>query len=209
MAMDDRKEFLTKVYDQMFNDIDRHHKIVWETMGLLIGAFAVLALAEKDIISIDIATGIIIILAAWVLTHVYDSNYWYNRNLVIIANIERQFLTKDDLNKIHYYFGKHRDTNAIQTSLRIQIYFCKAVIGLFIFYHFSKSIFPGLQSERTLDNVRIEKAIPYLCVVFGFFIVRWIKKRRENNYAEFLKNSPGLDIDTTGIDYGQGHPTTQ
>jgi len=205
--MDARKEFLTKVYDQMFNDIDRHHKIVWETMGLLIGAFAVLALSEKDIISIDIATGIIVLLAAWVLTHVYDSNYWYNRNLFIIANIERQFLTKDDLKNIHYYFGKHRKKNAIQTSLKIQIYFCFIVIMLFMFYHFSKSVFPGLKSELTWYNLRIEKLAPYLCVIAGLFIVRWIKIKREIDYGEFLQNSPGIGIDTTDIVYGQGHPT--
>jgi hypothetical protein len=205
--MDERKEFLTKVYDQMFNDIDRHHKIVWETMGLLIGAFAVLALAEKEIISIDIATALIVLLAAWVLTHVYDSNYWYNRNLVIIANIERQFLTKEDLRNIHYYFGRHRDKNAIQTSLKIQIYFCFIVIGLFLFYHFSKSVFPGLQSELDWDNLRIEKLAPYLCVVAGLFIVRWIKRKREKDYEEFLHNSPGIEIDATDIVYGQGHPT--
>src|SRR5688572_21223072 len=145
--MDNRKDFLIKMYEQLFNDIDRHHKIVWETMGVLIGAFAVLALVEKNIISIDIASGLIILLSWWVMTHVYDSNYWYNRNLVIIANIERQFLVKEDLKDIQYYFGKHRDKNVIQTSLKIQKHFCYALIILIIIYHFSKSIFPGFQVE--------------------------------------------------------------
>lgn len=205
--MDDRKEFLMKVYEQMFNDIDRHHKIVWETMGVLIGAFAVLALVEKNIISIDMATGLIVLLACWVLTHVYDSNYWYNRNLVIIANIERQFLVKDDLKNIHYYFGKHRDKYSIQTSLKIQRYFCWAVIFLFIIYHFSHSIIPGFKFELKFENIRLEKIIPYVALILGMVFVGWIKSKRVEDYEEFLQNSPGIDVDTTGITFGSGHPT--
>jgi hypothetical protein len=44
-------------------------------------------------------------------------SYWYNRNLVIIANIERQFLGRKE---IHYYFGKHRKKshdNAFEDSI--------------------------------------------------------------------------------------------
>lgn len=205
--MDDRKEFLTKVYEQMFNDIDRHHKIVWETMGVLIGSFAVLALVEKNIISIDMATGLIVLLACWVLSHVYDSNYWYNRNLVIIANIERQFLLKEDLKNIHYYFGEHRGKNSIQTSLKIQRYFCLTVIILFIIYHLSHSIFPGFNLDFKIENVRLEKIIPYVALILGMFFVRWIKNKRIKDYDEFRKNSPGIFIDTTGITYGGGHPT--
>ncbi len=190
----------------MFNDIDRHHKIVWETMSVLIGAFAVLALVEKNILSIDMASGLIILLACWVLTHVYDSNYWYNRNLVIIANIERQFLKHEDLKNIHYYFGEHRSENSMQTSLKIQRYFCWAVIILFVFYHFSHSIYPDFKIEFKTENIRIEKIIPYGALILGLYFVRWIRKKRVKDYKEFLKNSPGIEIDTTGISYGSGHP---
>lgn len=205
--MDDRKEFLTKIYDQMFNDIDRHHKIVWQTIGVLVGAFAVLALIEKNIISIDIATGLIVLLASWVVAHVYDSNYWYNRNLVIIANIERQFLLVDDLTKIHYYFGKHRDKNSIQTSLKIQIYFCFAVNLLFIIYHFSNSIYPGFESDFTSENLCIQKIIPHCALLLGIRFISWIRSKRIKDYSEFLTNSPGINVDTTGITFGGGHPT--
>ncbi|WP_157761385.1 hypothetical protein [Chryseobacterium camelliae] len=204
--MDDRKEFLTKIYDQMFNDIDRHHKIVWQTIGVLVGAFAVLALIEKHVISIDIATGLIILLACWVIGHVYDSNYWYNRNLVIIANIERQFLLASDLKEIHYYFGKHRNKNSIQTSLKIQMYFCLSVISIFIVYHFSESIYPGFELELNKDNFCPQKIIPYFALIIGIIFIIWIRYKRIKNYDEFLKNSPGITVDTTGITFGNGHP---
>lgn len=192
----------------MFNDIDRHHKIVWQVIGVLIGSFAFIALAEKGIIPLDIAVSIIILLSLWVITHVYDSNYWYNRNLVIISNIERQFLNQSDLKNIQYYFGKHRDKNAIQTSLKIQLYLAWGIISVFILYHFITRILPGFYLSFHYSKIDWIRCLPYLTsVIFYFRLVRWIKKKREKNYEEFLQNSPGINIDTTGIDYGDGHPT--
>jgi hypothetical protein len=57
---------------------------------------------------------------AWLFANLYDASYWYNRNLVIIANIERQFPGHDNLKEIHYYFGKHRKKSAMITHLKIQ-----------------------------------------------------------------------------------------
>ena len=60
--MEKRDEFLIKMYEQMFNDIDMHHKIVWQVIGVLIGSFAFIALAEKGIIPIDIAVSVVVLL---------------------------------------------------------------------------------------------------------------------------------------------------
>lgn len=205
--MEKRDEFLIKMYEQMFNDIDRHHKIVWQVIGVLIGSFAFIALAEKGIIPIDIAVSVVVLLSLWVIAQVYDSNYWYNRNLVIISNIERQFLEVSDLKDIQYYFGEHRDKNAIQTSLKIQIYMTWGIIAVFLIYHFFTRIYSGLflkWESSTIDWIRI---IPYAtAIVFYFVLVKWIKKKREKNYIEFLTNSPGKTIDTSSISYGDGHP---
>lgn len=205
--MDDRKTFLLKMYDQMFNDIDRHHKLVWQVIGVLIAAFAVFTLTEKKIISLDIAVSIVVLLATWVIAHVYDSNYWYNRNLVIISNIERQFLLKSDLNDIQYYFGEHRSSNSIQSSLKIQLYFIWGLIILFIAYHISERIIPGFTWELSWEHVSISRALPYLCLGISYLrLVLWIKSKRIRDYNEFLQNSPGIHIDTSGIKYGGGHP---
>ncbi len=108
VAAPKRDEFLLHMYDQMFNDINTHILVVWQSVGVLVGAFAIFALTEKQIITLDIAAALIVLLAAWLIGHIYDASYWYNRNLVIIANIERQFLAAADLKEVHYYFGKHR-----------------------------------------------------------------------------------------------------
>ncbi len=208
--MDRRDEFLIKMYEQMFNDIDRHHKIVWQVIGVLIGSFAFIALAEKNIIPIDIAVSIIILLALWVMAHVYDSNYWYNRNLVIISNIERQFLKKEDLKEIQYYFGEHRDKNALQTSLKLQLYVSWAIVIIFLLYHFFTVIYPGFDIKWANAELDFLKILPYsVTIVFYYRLVKWIQDKRSKDYLEFLENSPGIEIDTTGINYGGGHPTLE
>lgn len=205
--MDKRDEFLIKVYEQMFNDIDRHHKILWQIIGVLIGSFAFIALAEKGLIPIDIAISVVILLSLWVMAHVYDSNYWYNRNLVIISNIERQFLKRTDLKDIHYYFGEHRAKNAIQTSLKIQLYLAWGIISVFISYHFFTRVLPGFDLSFEQSQIDWIRFIPYLTlIIFYFIFVNWIKNKREKNYLEFIENSPGIEIDTTDISYGGGHP---
>ena len=88
MSMEhDRKEFLLKMYDQMFNDINTHILVVWQSVGVVVGAFAVFALVEKNIIPMDYACTLMVTLCAWLFANLYDAPYWYNRNLVIIAPI--------------------------------------------------------------------------------------------------------------------------
>ncbi len=131
-----RQEFLFRMYDQMFNDINRHINIIWQPITVLVGSSGLLTIGVKAIIPIDIAISLIIILVGWLIANIYDSAYWYNRNLVIIANIERQFLRREDLKQIHYYFGEHRKKNSMLTHMRIQ--WCLGIfIGLvIILYHF-------------------------------------------------------------------------
>ena len=107
--MDERRdEFLLAMYNQLLNDINRHIMVVWQSVGVLVGAFAILALVEKNLISLDLAVAIVVLLCGWLCAHLIDAGYWYNRNLVMIANIERQFLLESDLRDIQSYFGAHR-----------------------------------------------------------------------------------------------------
>jgi hypothetical protein len=201
---EDRKEFLIKMYDQMFNDINTHILVVWQSVGVVIGAFAVFSLVEKNIIPTDFAVSLMVLLCAWLIAHLYDASYWYNRNLVIIANIERQFLNKSDLHEIQYYFGKHRKKSAMLTHLRIQYGLGVAIAGMFLAYHFSLRVWPGLIAPAS--NFQFTRALPYLFALAAVVGLWYLRNNRMASYQEFLRNSPGLDINTKGIDYGVGHP---
>ena len=137
---DRRDQFLIELYKQMMNDIGRHILTVWQSVGVVVGAFAIFALSEKGVMSLDLACSIVILLCSWLYAHVLDANYWYNRNLVIVANIERQFLKKSDLRDIHYYFGKHRSKSSMLTHLSIQKLLGVFLAFIVLIYHFSKSL---------------------------------------------------------------------
>lgn len=189
----------------MFNDIDTHILVVWQSVGVVVGAFAVFALVEKNIIPIDYACSLMILLTAWLLAHLYDASYWYNRNLVIIANIERQFLNARDLKDIHYYFGKHRAKSAMLTHLKIQYWLGLGIALLFTLYHFVTRVLPGI--HESFDHFEFPRALPYLFILGALGFLWKLRKNRIGSYNEFMTNSPGVQIDTTGITYGIGHPT--
>jgi fumarate reductase subunit C len=201
--IDKRDELLLKMYDQLFNDINRHITVIWQSVSVVVGAFAIFALAEKKVVTLDIATAIIVLLVNWLIAHLYDAAYWYNRNLTMIANIERQFLTKKDLKDIHYCFGKHRPANKMLTHLKIQYALGIGLGGTVLLFHFMIRVFPGFNSPIScFDPVR---SLPYVLLFISIIYLFFLRRNRKESYKEFLKNSPGIDIDTKGIQYGVGH----
>ncbi len=204
MAQEDwRRQLLLQMYDQLFNDITRHITVVWQSIGVLVGAFAIFALAEKQIITVDIAATLILLISVWSLAHLYDASYWYNRNLAMIGNIERQFLVKEDLRQTHYYFGQHRPDNHMITHIRIQFALAVGIALIILIFHFLTRVVPGFsQPISGFDPLR---ALPYVLFVVGIAYLAKLRKNRNLSYKEFLMNSPGLEVDTTGIEYGPGH----
>jgi len=202
--MDDRREFLLEMYRQMFADINRHMTVVWQAVSVVVGAFAILALVEKDIIPIDIAVSLIVILCAWMYAHMLDGGYWYNRNLAMISNIERQFLIKSDLREIQYYFGKHRSKkNRMISYFRVQAGLATAIASLVILFHFVTRVVPGL--GEAWSNFDLSRTLPYISA-FGAILVCFLFARdRQKSYENFLTNSPGVTVDTSEVTYGTGH----
>jgi hypothetical protein len=198
-----RKEFLLRMYDQMFNDINTHILVVWQSAGVVVGAFAILSLTEKQIISFDIGTTLIVLLAGWLLAHLLDASYWYNRNLVIIANIERQFLLDSDLREIHYYFGRHRPKNRMISHLKIQYAFAAALASILLVVHFTTRIVPGF--SQPWSTFGFQRTLPYVVGLAVAVYLRTLANRDRIAYEEFIRNSPGKPVNTAGFVYGPGH----
>src|SRR5256885_14257481 len=106
--VDGRKLFLIEMYRQLFANINRHILVVWHGIAVLAGAVALFALVEKAVLSLDLACSVFVLLLGWFVAHVLDASNWFNRNLAIMTNVEREFLGDEDLRLIHYYFGKPR-----------------------------------------------------------------------------------------------------
>jgi hypothetical protein len=199
-----RNDFLMKMYDQMCAEINRNVLVVWQSIGVLVGVLAVYALVEKQVIPLDFATAFVLLVCGWSVAHIYEETYWYNRNLAIVANIERQFLTTNDLQDIQYYFGEHRQVNKMLDQFKIQYALAIAIAVLFLIFHFAVRVLPGIGSPWS--GFEIQRSLPYFLVVaIAIFIYRF-KRRYDNKYREFLKNSPGISVDTSSVSYGVGHP---
>ncbi len=188
----DRRQFLLKVYDQMFNDINRHILVVWQSLGVVIGAFAIFALVEKNVMPLDYAAALIMLLSWWAFAHVIDSSFWYNRNLVIIANIEREFLDQNDTQLIHFYFSAHRKDNKMIGHLKLQSYLAGGIGLIVLVYHFSDRIYPGFDSP--LSSLDLQRALPYVVTIISIYVLRRHSEDRRKKYDEFLERSPGKEV---------------
>ncbi|WP_234014749.1 hypothetical protein, partial [Cronobacter dublinensis] len=146
------------------------------------------------------------LLIIWLFEHLIDSGYWYNRNLVMIANIERQFLTESDQKDIHYYFGSHRAGNKMLTHLKIQSRLGVGLAIIVIFYHFYTRVYAGLSLPLTWENFEPMRTLPYLVVLYAFYHIPKQSRAADKKYQEFIQNSPGKTINTTSVNYGPGHP---
>jgi hypothetical protein len=200
--LDRREEFLISMYNQLMNDINRHIVVVWQSIATLVAAVATFSLVKDNILSTDIASSIVLLACIWLLAHVYDASYWYNRNLVIIANIERQFLIRSDLNDIHYYFGEHRPKNVMLSHLEIQKWLGISVAILVLFGHFVKEILPLISSFKDFELLNLS---PWIIAFYGCLIWNSQYLIGRKKYKEFLDNSPGITIDTSEIKYDIGH----
>lgn len=199
-----RATFLVAMYNQLMGDINRHIVVVWQSVTTLVGAFAAWSLIEKNIISLDFAVTLIILIATWVVAHVYDASYWYNRNLVMIANIERQFLVQGDLQEIHYYWAAHRAPAEMITHLKLQLSLAVG-LALFVFgIHSFKTFFPF--TAKAFAAASIAAYLPLAAITVGIFVWAISCRKHRTRYETFIENSPGRSVDGSSINHGPGHP---
>jgi hypothetical protein len=198
-----RKDFLLQMYNQMFANINRHILVVWQGVAVLVGAVALFALVEKEILSFDLACSFFVLLIGWFVAHVIDASAWFNRNLAIMTNIEREFLSDGDLRLIHYYFGKHRPQNRMISQFGIQIAFSLSLAILVLGTHLVIRILPGF--TLTFSHFDWKRGLPYivLLVTTRYLFTFWRKTKRD--YAELLENSPGRSVDISAVRYASGH----
>ena len=188
-----RDEFLLVMYGKMWDNINRHLTVVWESAAILAGAVAVFALTENGTLSVDIASTLLVIVSAWTVLHAYDANSWYNRNLAIIANIERLFLKPSDAKDVHSFFLKHRDCGLVE-HLRIHAFLGMSFGVLTLLYHFSIRVWPGLGAP--LAGLEPLRFLPYLAALAAAIAVGVLRRHYIEKHREFEANSPGVAAPT-------------
>jgi hypothetical protein len=189
--MNPRQQFLVEMYHEMWANINRHIGVSWQAVGVLAGAFAVFALIKDAALTADFASTLVLGASIWQLAHVQDSATWFHRNLLIIRNIERQFLTATDLTEIHKFFGPDDGHPKLVKHLRLQQLFGSVVALLVMLHHFVYRVMPELSLSNSLDPIR---GLPYLLAVIGFIWLFWFGTKEQKKRQELARESPGRDI---------------
>lgn len=207
-----RKEFLLKMYEQLCTENNRNINFLVQSVSVLIGIFAILSLTEKGLISLDIATIVIILICTWFIRLIIDSNYWYNRNLAIISNIEKEFLLNSDLKDVQHYFSGKRDKNSFLSNYKTHLLLGIGISVIMILTHFVIRIFPGFFQD--FSNFQWTPVFPYLILSWCIFSIVKFQKKQSMKYSEFIDFSPGKISDYEGKIFESekysnsvGHPT--
>jgi hypothetical protein len=186
-----RDQFLIAMYKEMWGNINRHILVVWQSVGLVAGTFTLFALVASKAIPLDLACTVVAGATAWLLAHLVDANYWYSRNLAIIVNIERQFLTAQDLHLIHPYFKDHRP-HSVLDHLSIQGFLGIGVWAAVMVYHFFLRVLPGIGAPwSTFDATR---SAPYCTSAISMILLWKFVNKQRDHYDCFLKDAPGAPV---------------
>jgi hypothetical protein len=203
--MDRRDSFLLAMYAQMWSNINRHILVIWQPVTALFGAFAIFALIKTDAIPFDLGCAFLVLICAWLSAHVIDANYWFARNLLIVANIERQFLQPDDTRLILYYFAKEHKPTELD-HLTIQAWLARGVFALVIGWHFFTRVVPGFGSPW--NTFELAPTLPYAVslIATGSLVLFWQKRKKA--YAVLLEKSPGLPVNDCAVPVSALGPET-
>jgi hypothetical protein len=193
--LDARQEFLLRMYSELWGNISRHIIVVWQSVTAVLGGGALFALAGRGVLSIDLAATLFLVVVSWSLGHLMDASAWFNRNLHIASNIERIFLTRDDLERVHFYFAQPRRGSMIE-HFRLQRALGVTLMAIILVTHFFARVWPnvfrpGYRSEPLIG-------MPYVVAGGAIIALAFFGRRLRQRYAQLLKESPGEPITPRG-----------
>jgi hypothetical protein len=206
-----RDHFLLNMYNQLMNDINRHILVAWQSIAALASVIGAFMLSSSNIVPLQIWIAALFIVCDWHLKHTFDASFWYNRNLVIIGNIEREFFVSGDETIICCYFVEHRKKNKMISHLKIQRdlgYF----LMIFVFLICLFRVYGRVQGGTTLSDYfslffgtfRLVDFVPTLALIYSLRSIIIFKNKTDVNYNTFLKNSPGKSV-FHNVDFSNTH----
>lgn len=187
-----RTEFLLEMYRQTSNHLNRHVLLLWQSVTLLGGAYAAFAFQDKNVISIHLATAIALLLCGWFCANVFDAYAWFDRNLVIIANIERLFLNKEDAPLVHPFFIAHRKADDLVQHFRIQLFLGGMIAAVVALVHLFTHVIPSLKIPNGVFAPEV--AIPYVALSISVWYCLRVRSKVFKRAADLRSSSPGLTL---------------
>jgi hypothetical protein len=187
-----RGEFLIEVYRQTSTHLGRHVSGVWQCVGVVGAGFAVFSLGKDSVLN-DFATALVILLNGWLAATTLDASNWFNRNLVIIANVERLFLSAQDLSSVHPFFASHRKPGRLADHFRIQLALSIGVSMLVLAYHFHGRVVPGF--ALPLSAFEVQRSLPYLVAILCGYLCWRLKAIFTGKDSQLQRKAPGITVE--------------
>lgn len=187
-----RKEFLLEIYRQASAHLSRHVGGTWQTIGAVGAAVAVVSLDKNEPLN-DYAASLVIGLSGWLCATALDGNNWLNRNIAIMRNVEREFLTLSDVIRIQPFFSQdHRRPGKLAEHFRIQVLLAMFAAVVVLLYHFHTRVHSGLNSP--ISSFEMVRAMPYAtflgCICGNWYFWKLLKDKD----AEMKSLSPGRKL---------------
>lgn len=166
-------KFLLAMYDQLWNNINRHVLVVWQPVAALGATLGLLSLVGNEVFGLDWATSLIVVVATWLIAHTIDASTWFDRNHTMIASIEKRFLDETTASSIHPVVGQKRTNKKPIAHFIIQAALGYAVISMILAHHFLVRVAPTLCWGSKVEG---PKWIPYATALICLGVLVLMKR---------------------------------
>lgn len=132
--MDERKEFLLHLYDQLWLSIMRVEQGLWQFIGIYAGIIGVHAVIGKE--QPHLAVYLITIVSFWGINIAINAGKWFERNRMMIINIEKEFI-KENLERImpiSYHEKGFRKWFTALDRIHIVIFTANIVVSFLVYW---------------------------------------------------------------------------
>jgi hypothetical protein len=186
-----RQQFLINMYNQMWNNTTRHITLIWQPITVIftiIGSILAAELQNLNFFIVYILIFFAYLVIGWFLAHVYDSSGWVNRNLVIISNIEKQFLIAKDAKEIHPYFNTDPKKREMIEHFKIQFFLGLALGFAVTVYYVGKIIQTGICYSNNA-YIPATGVLPVIGLVIAAIYVYSVRQSCEKSYTYLIEQN--------------------
>jgi hypothetical protein len=185
-----RDDFLLEMYKECSGHLDRHVSSVWECFAVLVVAATAVTVDHGDLV-FDYAIAFAIVVCIWFGASNIDASSWFNRNITIIANIERLFLDRGDAKLVHRHFL--RPLRRPKMVRYFKVHFALAMVlavGLLLM-HLQLRLSPLGFEIKVTEAARL---LPAAVFIVGLLTLVWIDCAWKSGQTEDNIACPGMDI---------------
>ena len=176
-------------------DLERHLRVGWQTIAQAGAVVGVIALAARGYLPVPIAVLFALLIPFWGALNIIDSNYWSQRAIGFLANVEAVYFSQSDVRHFHPYVGHHPRYKLLD-SLKYQLWVVIGLVGVVVAFFVIKAL-QWADKSGSLDRASLAlwgSPIVALCLLLT--IVVWVYQKRARDYHDFVSKSPGPGIRT-------------